>query len=175
MKTSHQLYKEFKCYLHEITAASSTPFARMSGRNGWSQNRLSLAAIEIFGLDDLVDGFTSANQVEGDQIVGAVAIDLTAGKSADSDVCAAITRDRVLKKKDMYNVSFCTVMAFLKRQDFTSKTVREAPWPSLGAEMSTAGPSWRTPLRSSWSWPAMLFFKLTIHSGSLASILTPLI
>lgn len=79
----------------------------MSGRDGRSPDGLSLAAVEILGLDDLVDGFTFADSLEGSQIVGALAVNLGAGQAADGDVGGTVTRDGILKET-IFEIAYLT-------------------------------------------------------------------
>lgn len=88
--------KILKIYLHEVTAVSSAPLARVSSRNSGSPDGVALATVEVLGLDDLPDGLALAVGLERTELEGILSVDLGPGQTADGDVSAAVTGDRVL-------------------------------------------------------------------------------
>ena len=83
--------------LHEVAAVGLAELAAVSGGDGGGPDGVALAAVEILGLDDLVDGLALADGLERSELESALAVDLRPGHAADGDGGAAVAGNGILK------------------------------------------------------------------------------
>jgi hypothetical protein len=60
---------------------------------------ISFAVVKVFGLDDLIDGFASANIIKGFKFESSGSEDLSVGQAANFNGSTAVTSHRILRMK----------------------------------------------------------------------------